>query len=234
MSIRIAPSLLSADFGRLREEVRAVEQAGADLLHVDVMDGRFVPNITIGPVVVKALKAAASKPLDVHLMIVEPERYLEDFARAGADALSVHAEACVHLHRTVQQIRALGKRAGVALNPHTPLDQLRVVLPDLHSVLLMTVNPGFGGQAFIASVVPKIRELREEIDRRGLDVDISVDGGIGAETAAIVTEAGANVLVAGAAVFNSSNYRQAITDIRAAAERGWAAAGRKASPKPSA
>jgi ribulose-phosphate 3-epimerase len=222
MTVRIAPSLLSADFGRLAEEIRKVEDAGADLLHVDVMDGRFVPNITIGPLVVKAVKAAARVPLDVHLMIVEPERYLEEFARAGADAISVHAEASVHLHRTIQQIRGLGKRAGVALNPHTPLDGIRIVLPDLAFVLIMTVNPGFGGQVFIPSVVPKIRELREEITRRGLSVDIAVDGGIGPDTAAMAAEAGATTLVAGAAVFGKPDYAGAIRDIRAAAERGAA------------
>jgi ribulose-phosphate 3-epimerase len=222
-AVRIAPSILSADFGRLAEEVRAAEDAGGDLIHVDVMDGRYVPNITIGPVVVKAVRKAARTPLDVHLMIVEPERYLEDFAKAGADSLVVHAEATVHLHRVVQQIRALGKRPGVSLNPHTPIDVLDIVLPDLSSVLLMTVNPGFGGQAFIPAVLPKVRALRAEIDRRGLDVDISVDGGIGPETAGLVGEAGANVLVAGAAVFGKPDYRRAIADIRAAADRGWSA-----------
>jgi ribulose-phosphate 3-epimerase len=218
--IRIAPSLLSADFGRLAEEVRAADLAGGDLLHVDVMDGRFVSNITIGPVVLQAVRKATRSELDVHLMIVEPERYLEDFARAGADALVVHAEACVHLHRTVQQIRALGKKAGVSLNPHSSLGVLDVVLPDLSTVLLMTVNPGFGGQAFIPAVVPKIQALRDEIDRRGLSVEIAVDGGISPETAAAVTEAGATILVAGAAVFGKPDYARAISEIRAAAERG--------------
>ncbi len=217
MSVRIAPSLLSADFGRLAEEVRAVEAAGADLLHLDVMDGRFVPNITIGPLVVRAVRKAARGPLDVHLMIVEPERYLGEFAEAGADTIYVHAETCVHLHRTIQQIRGLGKRAGVVLNPHTPIDQLEVVLPDLAAVLVMTVNPGFGGQAFIPAVVPKIRALRAAIDGRGLGAEIVVDGGIGPETAPIVGEAGATVLVAGSAVFGQPDYARAIAAIRDAA-----------------
>jgi len=214
--LRIAPSILAADFGRLAEEVRAVEAAGADYIHVDVMDGRFVPNITIGPVVVEAVRAATRLPLDVHLMIVEPERYVDDFARAGADIITVHIEASPHLHRTVQQIRAAGKRASVSLNPHTPIDGLDVVLPDLSMVLLMTVNPGFGGQHFIEAVVPKVRELAAEIDRRHLDVDIEVDGGIAAETAAAVVAAGANVLVAGSAVFRAPDYRQAVAALRAA------------------
>lgn len=226
MAIRIAPSILSADFGRLAEEVKAAEAAGADLIHFDVMDGRFVPNLTVGPLVLKAVRAATKLPLDVHLMIVEPERYIADFAAAGADDIVVHAEASVHLHRTVQQIRSLGKRPGVSLNPHTPIDVLKVVLPDLATVLIMTVNPGFGGQAFIPAVVPKIRELRQEILRRGLDVEIVVDGGISGKTAATVAEAGASVLVAGAAVFGQADYRRAISDIRAEAERGAAAAPR--------
>jgi ribulose-phosphate 3-epimerase len=218
-SIRIAPSLLSADFGRLAEEVRAADQAGGDLIHCDVMDGRYVPNITFGPVVLKAVRKATTSILDVHLMIVEPERYLEDFARAGADNLIVHAEACVHLHRVVQQIKGLGKKPGVSLNPHTPIGVLDVVLSDLSSVLIMSVNPGFGGQSFIPGVLPKIRALREEIDRRKLSVDISVDGGIGPETAPLVVEAGASILVAGAAVFGKPDYARAIKDIRDAAEK---------------
>jgi ribulose-phosphate 3-epimerase len=220
-TVRIAPSILSADFGRLADEVRAAEAAGADYIHVDVMDGRFVPNLTIGPLVVRAVRAATQLPLDVHLMIVEPERYVEEFARAGADSLTVHLEASPHLHRTVEQIRGLGKRAAVALNPHSSLDGLEVVLPELSMVLLMTVNPGFGGQRFIEAVVPKIRALREQIRRRGLDVDIEVDGGIAPDTAGAVVAAGANVLVAGSAVFATpdKNYRAAIQALRAGAAR---------------
>lgn len=212
--LHIAPSILSADFGRLADEVRAVEAAGADYVHVDIMDGRFVPNLTIGPVVVKAVRAATRLPLDVHLMIVEPERYVEAFAEAGADILTVHLEASPHLHRTVQQIRALGKKAAVALNPHSPIDGLDIILPDLAMVLLMTVNPGFGGQKFISAVVPKIRALRDEIERRQLDVDIEVDGGIAPDTVRTVVDAGANVLVAGSAVFGHPDYRRAIDALR--------------------
>jgi ribulose-phosphate 3-epimerase len=216
MPIRIAPSILSADFGRLADEVRAVEAAGADYIHVDVMDGRFVPNITIGPPVVRALRAVTRLPLDVHLMIVEPERYLDAFADAGADIISVHLEASPHLHRTIQHIRHLGKRASVAVNPHSPLGGLDVVLPDLDMVLIMTVNPGFGGQQFIDAVVPKVSELREEITSRRLEVDIEVDGGIAADTVAAVVAAGANVLVAGSAVFGAPghDYRAAIAALR--------------------
>ena len=219
--VRIAPSILSADFGRLAEEVAAADAAGADYIHVDIMDGRFVPNITIGPLVVRAVRKATKLPLDVHLMIVEPERYVEEFAHAGADFITVHAEASPHLHRTVEQIRSLGKRASVALNPHSSLDSLHMVLPELSMVLLMTVNPGFGGQRFIEAVVPKIRELREEVVRRGLDVDIEVDGGIAADTAPIVVGAGANVLVAGSAVFAApgKNYTAAIAELRRGAAR---------------
>jgi len=219
--VRIAPSILSADFGRLAEEVAAAEAAGADYIHVDIMDGRFVPNITIGPLVVRAVRKATKLPLDVHLMIVEPERYVDEFASAGADLISVHAEATPHLHRLIEHIRSLGKRASVALNPHSSLDSLHIVLPELSMVLLMTVNPGFGGQRFIQAVVPKIRELREEIVDRGLDVDIEVDGGIAADTAPIVVGAGANVLVAGSAVFAApgKNYPAAIAELRRGAAR---------------
>jgi ribulose-phosphate 3-epimerase len=212
--LRIAPSILAADLGRLAEEVRAVEAAGADYIHVDVMDGRFVPNITMGPAVVRAVRAATRLPLDVHLMIVEPQHYLEAFALAGADILTVHLEATRHLHRTVQQIRALGKKPSVSLNPDTPIAGLDVVLPDLAMVLVMSVNPGFAGQGFIDGVLPKVRALRAEIDRRGLDVDIEVDGGIGAENAAVVSGAGADVLVAGTSVFHQPDYARAIKALR--------------------
>lgn len=218
--LRIAPSILSADFGRLAEEVRALEAAGADLVHVDVMDGRFVPNMTIGPVVVAALRPVTRLPLDVHLMIVEPERYIDAFAAAGADIITVHAEASPHLHRTVQHIRDTGKKASVALNPHSPIDHLEVVLPDLDMVLLMTVNPGFGGQKFISAVLPKVRALRAEIERRHLDLDIEVDGGITPETASILGAAGATVLVAGSAVFSTADYAGNIAALRAAGLSG--------------
>lgn len=215
--VRIAPSVLAADFGRLAEEVRAAETAGADLIHIDVMDGRFVPNITVGPKFVEAVRAATRLPLDVHLMILEPERWVAEFARAGADNLTIHLEATPHLHRAVHAVRDLGKQASVSLNPHTPLAALDVVLPDLTMVLVMTVNPGFGGQAFIHAVVPKIRALRDIIDRRGVDVAIEVDGGITADTARIARQAGGDILVAGSAIFRRPDYRSAIAELRAAA-----------------
>ncbi len=213
--IQIAPSILSADFGRLAEEVKAIETAGADWVHVDVMDGRFVPNITIGPVVIAAVKRATKLPLDVHLMIVEPEKYIVDFAQAGAATITVHQETCPHLHRTLQQIRAAGARPSVVLNPSTPLSAIEEVLGDVAQVLLMSVNPGFGGQKFIPETVDKVRRLRAMLDARGLStVDIEVDGGINPETAKRVVEAGANVLVAGNAIFTTADYAAAIQALR--------------------
>lgn len=213
--VQVAPSILSCDFGRLAEEVQAVTEAGADQIHVDVMDGRFVPNITLGPVVVEAAKRATSLPLDVHLMIVEPEKYVEAFVKAGASTLTVHQEACTHLHRTLEQIRSLGARPSVVLNPATSLSTLEDVLPFVDQVLLMSVNPGFGGQSFIATTLDRVKRLRAMLDARGLSkVDIEVDGGINADTAKQVVAAGGNVLVAGNAVFKAKDYRQAIAALR--------------------
>ena len=197
-----------------------MERAGADWIHVDVMDGRFVPNITIGPPVVKAIRAATKLPVDVHLMIVEPERYLDDFAAAGADRISVHVEACTHLHRTLQHIHHLGKRAGVVLNPATHESTIEYALDEADLVLVMSVNPGFGGQAFIPEVLPKVRAIRAMIDRRGRPIDLEIDGGIGEPTAAQATAAGARVLVAGSAVFTHADYGDAIATIRREGERG--------------
>jgi ribulose-phosphate 3-epimerase len=222
LPIRIAPSILSADFGRLAEEVRAIEAAGADVVHVDVMDGRFVPNITIGPLVVEAVRKVTKLPIDVHLMIVEPEKYVEAFAKAGADLVSVHAEVSPHLHRTLQAIRAAGARPAVALNPSTDLSAIEWVLGDVEMVLVMTVNPGFGGQRYIDACTDKIRRLRAMADARGQALEIEVDGGVKADTAATVAAAGANLLVAGSAVFGAKDYAAAIAGIRAGAERGRA------------
>jgi ribulose-phosphate 3-epimerase len=214
MDYYIAPSLLSADFGRLAEEVGAVEKAGADLLHVDIMDGRFVPNITIGPPVVAAIKRCAKLPLDVHLMIVEPERYIESFADAGADVLTVHAEATPHLQRAVARVRELGKKAGVSLNPSTSLSAIEWVLTDIDMVLLMTVNPGFGGQEYLPSMTGKIELLRSQLVRSGLSVDIEVDGGIKTDNVAEVVRAGANVIVSGSGIFKTKDYGKTISAMR--------------------
>ena len=214
---RIAPSILAADFGRLGEEVRDVERAGADWIHVDVMDGHFAPNITLGPPIVEAVKRETALPLDVHLMIEAPERYIGDFVRAGAATVGVHVETCPHLHRTVAQIREAGARASVTLNPATPAGAVEPVLGDVDQILVMTVNPGFGGQKFIESMLPKIETLRRWIDDRGLEVTLEVDGGIGIETIARAARAGADVFVAGTAVFGAPSYDEAIASLRSAA-----------------
>lgn len=212
--IKIAPSILSADFSRLGEEILSVEQAGADLIHVDVMDGHFVPNITIGPLVVESIRPTTTLPLDVHLMIENPDNYIESFVKSGADIISVHAESVNHLHRSVHLIKNLGAKAAVAINPATPLNVLDYVLQDLDMILLMTVNPGFGGQAFIPAITLKIKTLKKMIDVRGLNIDIQVDGGINDKTSKIVTEAGANILVAGSYVFGNENRGEAISALK--------------------
>lgn len=214
MNIKIAPSILSANFARLGEEISAVEKAGADVIHVDVMDGYFVPNITIGPLVVKAIKPITSLPLDVHLMIEKPDRYLEAFAEAGASWLSVHVETCVHLHRTIQSIKSLRVKAGAVLNPATPLETLDYCLEDLDFVLLMSVNPGFGGQKFIPSALKKIEKLKKRIIQLGLDVFIEVDGGANTKTIKQIIDAGADVIVAGSAIFEAENYEEAIKKLK--------------------
>ena len=216
--IRIAPSILSADFMRLGAEIDALAAAGADYVHVDVMDGHFVPNLTIGPPVVEAIRRVTTLPLDVHLMIENADRWVGEYARAGADLIGVHAEACPHLHRTIGAIRALGKKPCVVLNPHTPLEAIRWVLPDVAQVLIMSVNPGFGGQSFIASQLDKIAALRRELDDRNLDVDIEVDGGIKLDNIARVVAAGANVIVSGSGILGTPDYAATIAAMKRAAE----------------
>ncbi len=216
--VRIAPSILACDFGRLAAEVQAVERAGADWIHVDVMDGHFVPNLSIGPAVLKAVRRATALPLDVHLMIEAPERSLADYAAAGADRIGVHVETCPHLHRTVQQIRGLGKKVCVVLNPATPASAVETLLGDVDQLLVMSVNPGFGGQSFIESTLPKLAQLRAWIDERALAVELEVDGGISPDTIERAARAGANVFVAGTAVFGEPDYRAAIADLRKRAE----------------
>ena len=212
--VKIAPSILSADFSKLGEEIKDVERGGADYIHVDVMDGHFVPNITIGPLIVDSIRPITKLPLDVHLMIENPDQYIEDFAKAGADYITVHVEACRHLHRTIQLIKSLGVKAGVVLNPATPVQLIEPIIEDIDMVLLMSVNPGFGGQKFISSVLPKIKQVKEMAEQKGLNLEIEVDGGVNEETALLCVEAGATVLVAGSAVFNQSDRRDAISRLK--------------------
>lgn len=211
---KIAPSILSADFAKLGDEIRLVADAGADWIHVDVMDGHFVPNITIGPLVVEAIRPVTALPLDVHLMIEAPDRYIPDFAAAGADIIAVQVETCVHLHRTLQLIRQNDCKSGVVLNPSTPIEGLEWVLPDIDLVVLMSVNPGFGGQTFIPATLEKIARMRRMIDERGLSIEIEVDGGVNSGTIASVSEAGADVFVAGSAIFGSDDYAATIAEFR--------------------
>lgn len=217
MAIQIAPSILAADFTRLGDQIREATAAGAGLIHIDVMDGRFVPNITMGSLVVAAARRSTALPLDVHLMIVEPDHLLESFAQAGANTISVHWEACIHLHRTLQAIKALGCRAGVAVNPHTPALLLQEIMHLVDTVIVMTVNPGFGGQSFLPEMLPKVRQIREMAAGRAIDIE--VDGGVNAETALACVEAGANVLIAGTSVFNSKfSVAQGMNALRSALE----------------
>lgn len=217
---RIAPSILACDFSRLGEEVRAVEDAGADWIHVDVMDGHFVPNLTLGPPVVEAVKRSTTLPLDVHLMIESPEHSIADYANAGADIIGVHAETCPHLHRTLAQIRETGARACAVVNPSTPAQALEPVLGDLDQVLVMTVNPGFGGQKFIVEMMKKVHQLKSWIDDRDLAVDLEIDGGVGPSTIGLAAKAGANVFVAGTAIFGQDDYAHAIENLRKQADVG--------------
>lgn len=215
---KIAPSILSADFTRLGEDIQKIDLAGCDEIHVDIMDGLFVPNISFGAMIVKQIRPLTQKPLDVHLMIVQPERYIEDFANAGADTITVHIEGNPHIHRTIHQIKELGKRAGITFNPATPVSALQEVLPEVDRVLVMSVNPGFGGQKFIASSLKKIAELKKIREEYGYHYDIEVDGGVNTENVAIIAEAGADILVAGSAVFGASNVAEAIEKIQGVKE----------------
>jgi len=216
-SIKIAPSILSADFSRLGDEVRRAEEAGADIIHLDIMDGHFVPNLTFGPIIVKAIRSHTKLPFYVHLMVEKPEDYIERVVEAGGDLVIVHVEACIHLQRVLSMIRDLGARSGVALNPATPLTTIEYVLDDLDLILIMSVNPGFGGQDFIPSVLPKIKRARRRVMKRGLEIEIAVDGGVNVETAPKIVEAGADVLVAGTAVFGKPDLKKAIQELREAA-----------------
>lgn len=217
--IKIAPSILAADFSKLAEEVKEVERAGAELIHIDVMDGHFVPNITMGPIVVEALRPITKLPLDVHLMIENPDQYIESFAKAGADYITVHVEACPHLHRTIQLIRSYGVKPGVVLNPHTPIETIQHILEDVDMVLFMTVNPGFGGQKFIHSVISKVQQLADIIQEKGLSIEIEIDGGINAETIIPCAEAGATIFVAGSAIYSQQDRAKALQNIKQAGER---------------
>lgn len=212
--IKMAPSILSADFARLLEDVKKVERAGCEYLHIDVMDGHFVPNITLGPAIVKSLRKDVNMVFDAHLMIENPDNYIKDFVDAGCDMIVVHEEACTHLHRTVQNIKSFNIKAGVALNPATPIENIKYILNDIDMVLIMTVNPGFGGQSFIGTMIDKIKELKALIDEKGLDVDIQVDGGIKPSNVSEVVKAGANVIVAGSAIFNSNDIEATVKEFR--------------------
>lgn len=212
--IKMAPSILSADFARLLEDVKKVERAGCEYLHIDVMDGHFVPNITLGPAIVKSLRKDVNMVFDAHLMIENPDNYIKDFVDAGCDMIVVHEEACTHLHRTIQNIKSFNVKAGVALNPATPIENIKYILNDIDMVLIMTVNPGFGGQSFIETMIDKIKELKALIDEKGLDVDIQVDGGIKPSNVSEVVKAGANVIVAGSAIFNSDDIEATVKEFR--------------------
>lgn len=212
--IKMAPSILSADFARLLEDVKKVERAGCEYLHIDVMDGHFVPNITLGPAIVKSLRKDVNMVFDAHLMIENPDNYINDFVDAGCDMIVVHEEACTHLHRTIQNIKSFNVKAGVALNPATPIENIKYILNDVDMVLIMTVNPGFGGQSFIGTMIDKIKELKALIDEKGLDVDIQVDGGIKPSNVSEVVKAGANVIVAGSAIFNSDDIEATVKEFR--------------------
>jgi ribulose-phosphate 3-epimerase len=212
--VKIAPSILSANFAKLGEEVVDVEKGGADFIHVDVMDGHFVPNITIGPLIVEAIRPVTKLPLDVHLMIEDPDKYIEAFAKAGADYITVHVEACRHLHRTIHHIKSLGVKAGVVLNPATPVELIQHIIADIDMVLLMSVNPGFGGQTFIPEVLPKIKKVKDLAAEKGAAIEIEIDGGVNPETAKLCIEAGATVLVAGSAIYNQEDRKKAIEIIR--------------------
>ncbi|AMO84638.1 Ribulose-phosphate 3-epimerase [Solibacillus isronensis B3W22] len=214
--IKIAPSILAADFAKLGQEVKEVEAAGAELIHIDVMDGHFVPNISFGAIALEAIRPLSTLPMDVHLMIENPDQYIEQFAKAGADYITVHVEACRHLHRTIQLIRSHGVKPGVVLNPHTPIETIQHILEDVDMVLFMTVNPGFGGQKFIESVVPKVEALSEIIKERGLNIEIEIDGGINAETIVPCAKAGATVFVAGSAIYSKEDRAQALQEIKQA------------------